>query len=342
MAKKLGSTVDSVTSVGEIYANMTETVDTILAKGQPTVELANASGLDVGTAADIVQGVVNQYKELEGQEGYIVSSLEKVSAAMKMNFGDGINYMSQALQKSGAVAEEAGMKYETFIATAGKISEITRQSGDMTGNAMKTIIARIGRVTDGDEEALSASEVSDIAKAYKSVGINVYNANGEFQDIEVTMGSLAEKWDALTDAERSYIAEKSAGTRQKNTFMVWMNEYKEISKLAEEAANADGFKDEVQDKWEKSLTARINTLKATGQQIWSNVLGGDEANATIEVLTQVLELLNLITEQAGLIPTIFAGITMTGLTKSGGRIKMLILNMVYATEAFNGNMYELS
>ena len=342
MAKKLGSTVDSVTSVGEIYANMTETVDTILAKGQPTVELSNATGLDVGVAADIVQGVVNQYKELEGQEGYIVSSLEKVSAEMKMNFGDGVEYMSQALQKSGSVAKEAGMAYETFIATAGKISEITRQSGDVTGNAMKTIVARLGRITDPDEEALSASEVSDIAKAYKSVGINVYNANGEFQDIEVTMSSLAEKWDQLTDAERSYVAEKSAGTRQKNTFMVWMNEYKEIEKLAEAAANSDGFKDEVQAKWEESLTARLNTLKATGQETWGNILGGDEANATIEVLTKVLELLNLITEQAGLIPTIFAGITMTGLTKSGGRIKMLILNMVYATEAFNGNMYELS
>lgn len=206
----------------------------------------------------------------------------------------------------------------------------------------KTIIARVGRVTDGSEEALSASEVSDIAKAYKSVGINVYNANGEFQDIEVTLGTLAEKWDSLTDAERSYIAEKSAGTRQKNTFMVWMQEYKEIEKLAQAAAESDGFMDEVQSKHEESLTARLNTLKATGQETWSNILGGDEANSVIAFLTQVLELLNKITEQAGLVPTIFAGISMAGLTKSGGRIKMLILNMVYATEAFNGNMYELS
>lgn len=342
MAKKLGSTVDSVTSVGEIYANMNESVESILAKGEPTVALSNATGLDVSTAADIVQGVVNQYKELEGQESYIVSSLEKVSAEMKMNFGDGVEYMSQALQKSGSVAKEAGMAYETFIATAGKISEITRQSGDVTGNAMKTIVARLGRITDPDEEALSASEVSDIAKAYKSVGINVYNANGEFQDIEVTMSSLAEKWDTLTDAERSYVAEKSAGTRQKNTFMVWMNEYKEIEKLAQAAAESDGFMDEVQSKHEKSLTAKINTLKATGQETWNNILGGPEAENVIKNLTLVLELLNLITEQAGLIPTIFAGITMKGLTKSGGRIKMLILNMVYATEAFNGNMCELS
>ena len=69
----------------------------------------------------------------------------------------------------------------------------------------KTIFARIGRVTDPDGEALTASEVSKIAEAYKSVGINVYNANGEFQDIDITLSTLSKQWNSLNDAQRSYI-----------------------------------------------------------------------------------------------------------------------------------------
>ena len=213
MAQDLSTTVDSVTSVAEIYANMNESVESILEKTRPTLMLSNASGLDVSTASDIIQGVTQQYTNLEGQEQHVVDSLETVSASMKMNFGSGIQAMSQAIEKSGSVAQEAGLSYEKLIALAGKVTEITRQSGDMTGNALKTIFARIGRVNDPDEEALSASEVSKIATAYKSVGISVYDANGNFQDIDITLSALADKWDTLTDAQRSYIAEQSAGRK---------------------------------------------------------------------------------------------------------------------------------
>lgn len=108
-AKNMGITVDSVTEVAEIYANTQETLEGIMAKSSPTLKLSNASGLSTGTSADIVQGVLLQYKELEGQEEHIVDGIEKISASLKMNFGDGIENMATALRKSGSVAKEAGL-----------------------------------------------------------------------------------------------------------------------------------------------------------------------------------------------------------------------------------------
>ena len=37
--------------------------------------------------------------------------------------------MSEGVQTAGSVAESAGMKFETFAASVGKISEKTRQEG---------------------------------------------------------------------------------------------------------------------------------------------------------------------------------------------------------------------
>lgn len=136
-AKEMGITVDSVTEVAEIYANTQETLQGIMTKSSPTLKLSNASGLSTGTSADIVQGVLLQYKELEGQEEHIVDGIEKISASLKMNFGEGIENMSTALRKSGSVAKEAGLEFEELVALSGKISETTRESGEVTGNALK-------------------------------------------------------------------------------------------------------------------------------------------------------------------------------------------------------------
>lgn len=84
--KNLGSSAQDVLNAAAIYANANETTESILEKAKPTVMLANASGADVSTASDQIQGVVNQFKELEGQEQRVVNSYEKISAGLAIDF----------------------------------------------------------------------------------------------------------------------------------------------------------------------------------------------------------------------------------------------------------------
>ena len=319
MAQDLGASVDSVTSVAQIYANMNETTESILASTKPTLYLTNATGMDTSSSANIIQGVVQQYKELEGQELHIVDALETVSASMKMDFALGIESMSDALERSGSIAREAGISFEELIGLAGKVTEVTRQSGEVTGSSLKTIFARLGRVTDDSEDALSASEVSNIAKAYNSVGISVYNADGSFVDATETLGKLADVWDTLTDAQRSYIAEQSAGVRQKNTFLIMMDNYEEAMELANQAENSDGFAEGVQEKYADSMEAKLNTLKSTWQETMYGIFDGDEAKAIISFLTTLLSLFNKLAgvKVVGAL-SIFSGIFGGVLSAKGG------------------------
>lgn len=210
MGKDFGASSTEVLSAAAIYANAGETAESVLAKAKPTVLLANAAGSEASTAADQIQGVIEQFNELEGKETQVVNAYEKISSGLAIDFSKGINIMSEGVQTAGSVVSEAGMKFETYAASVGKISEKTRLEGSTIGNAYKTIMARLSRSKSADED-VSEEERSNAAKAYKTIGIELYDQNGNYKDISETLTELASKWNTLTDAQRAYIAEQSAG-----------------------------------------------------------------------------------------------------------------------------------
>lgn len=93
------------------------------------------------------------------------------------------------------------LSFETFGASVAKVAERTRMEGSVIGNAYKTILARTSRSKTADSD-VSAEERGQAAAALSSVGIDVYDENGEYQDFGKTLDELSAKWDDLTDAQR--------------------------------------------------------------------------------------------------------------------------------------------
>ena len=108
LGKQLGSNAQDVLGAVSIYANATETADSILEKSKPTVMLSNASGGDVNESSDQIQAVTQQFDELEGQERRIVNSYEKISSNVAMDFKKGIGVIAEGTQNAGSVAKESG------------------------------------------------------------------------------------------------------------------------------------------------------------------------------------------------------------------------------------------
>ena len=129
LGKQLGSNAQDVLGAVSIYANATETADSILEKSKPTVMLSNASGGDVSESSDQIQAVTQQFDELEGQERRIVNSYEKISSNVAMDFKKGIGVIAEGTQNAGSVAKESGMQFEQFASSVAKVAEKTRQDG---------------------------------------------------------------------------------------------------------------------------------------------------------------------------------------------------------------------
>lgn len=202
--QELGTSATDVIDAAKIYANANETTESVLQKSQATIKLKNASGQDINTVADQVQGVINQFDGMEGQETRIVNSLEKISAGLGIDFAKGIGIMSDATQTAGSVANEAGLSFEKYAASVGKISEMTRLEGSTIGNAYKTIMARISRSKSADSD-VSDADRSNAAKALASVNISTYDNKGNFKDLEEILDELSSKWKNLSDAQKNYM-----------------------------------------------------------------------------------------------------------------------------------------
>lgn len=281
--KNLGSTAEDVLDAAAIYANANETAESVLEKAKPTMLLANASGAESSTAADQIQGVIEQFKELEGQETRVVNSYEKISSGLAIDFAKGINIMSEGVQTAGSVVEEAGMKFETYAASVGKISERTRLEGSTIGNAYKTIMARLSRSKSADED-VTAADRSNAAKAYKTIGIDLYDQNGQYKDINETLDELASKWNSLTDAQRNYISEQSAGVRNINTFNALIETWQESSALAQSALEDTDYYMSVQEKHMASMQGKFNSLRASMEGVWNSLLDTGTLNTGIDLL----------------------------------------------------------
>lgn len=145
MAKDLSMSLDNTMDIYKIYANMNTTASEIQQTARPTAILSNLSGVDASTAADQVQGILQQFHMLEDGSTtaadasmHIVDVLDKVSGSVGIDYAKGIKIISDAVQVSGQVAYDAGMSYEQLAAITAKVSERTREDGSSIGNALKT------------------------------------------------------------------------------------------------------------------------------------------------------------------------------------------------------------
>lgn len=224
MAKDLSMSLDNTMDIYQIYANMNTTSKEIQETAKPTAILSNLSGVDASTAADQVQGILQQFHMLEDGSTtaadasmHVVDVLDKISGNIGMDYAKGIKVISDAVQASGQVAYDAGMSYEQLAAVSAKVAERTREDGSSIGNAMKTIITRISKVGSMPEYAADVSneDLSQASESLHKVGVEVYNTDGSFRDLDTILSELNAKWDGLTDAQKANISYNVAATRLK-------------------------------------------------------------------------------------------------------------------------------
>lgn len=215
MAKDLSMSLDNTMDIYKIYANMNTTASEIQQTARPTAILSNLSGVDASTAADQVQGILQQFHMLEDGSTtaadasmHIVDVLDKVSGSVGIDYAKGIKIISDAVQASGQVAYDAGMSYEQLAAITAKVSERTREDGSSIGNALKTIITRttkVGKMPQYADEVDNAT-LSNASASLHAIGVDVYNPDGSDRGIITVMSELKDKWDDLTDAQQAKIA----------------------------------------------------------------------------------------------------------------------------------------
>ena len=188
------------------------------------------------------------------------------------------------------------MQFEQFAASVAKVAEITRQDGSRIGNAYKTILARTSRSQSGDLD-VSDEDRSNASKSLASIGISVYDKNGEYQDFGKTLDQLSEKWDNLSKSQQSYVAEQMAGVRNLNTMSAIISTWQDAKQLADDAVTDTDFLYEVQEKHMQKIETKTAELRAQMQEFWYNLLNSDVLKVGLDILNSALKVVNFLIEK---------------------------------------------
>jgi TP901 family phage tail tape measure protein len=281
LAKDLSMSMENSMKIYQIYANMQTSISEIEQTAKPTAILSNLSGVDTSTASDQVQGILQQFNMLnDGTEDvaatsmHVVDVLDKISANVAIDYAKGIGIITDAVTAAGAVSYDAGLSFEQLAAISAKVAERTREDGGSIGNAIKTIVTRISKVgkMPAYADEVSNEELSKASESLNEIGIAVYNADGSFRDLDVILTELRDKWDGLTDAQKSNISFQIAATRQTSKFKNILESWTDAMNLANEASLTSGNAEANQEKYEESYNGKMQKIATQWDAFWLNVM----------------------------------------------------------------------
>lgn len=255
------SSIDQVSEAAKIYANMNESMQSIMAKSKSAIMLSNVSGLNTKDTTDSIHAIINEFdlanKDVATTSTHIADSLVNISANMAMDFGQGIDEITRGIQVVGNVAKDTGkMSVEQTEATIGAIVEKTRLGGEQVGNALRTIMARVYQSKSVDPD-VSDEDMSKTSKMLSQLGVSVKDETTDsFKSFSTILQEVSDKEKNMSDSSKSAINEQMAGIRQVNILSSALQSMNKIQDLTNKGVNSNNALQDANNKHMDTAAAK--------------------------------------------------------------------------------------
>jgi TP901 family phage tail tape measure protein len=213
--------------------------------------LAAAGNLDVATAAETASKAMTQF----GLSGKDIPKLADLLAAGAATATGDVTDFAQALNQAGLVASQAGIPIEetvgalTAFAAAGLL-------GSDAGTSFRTMLLRLQNPS------------KESAKEMERLGINAFNAQGEFIGLEKLAGQLQTQLAGLTQEQRSAALAQIFGSDAVRAANVLYTQGAEGIAKYNDQVNQSGFASRVAAEQTDNLPATLTAQRRHGKR-WS-------------------------------------------------------------------------
>ena len=113
--------------------------------------------------------------------------------------------ISEGLSKFASVADTIGLSYDYATSILAALVANTRQSADVIGTSLKTILARLQSLKLG-ETLEDGVELTKYTSALDAIGVSILDLNGNLKDVDDILDDTAAKWDTLNKAQQASVA----------------------------------------------------------------------------------------------------------------------------------------
>ena len=338
-ANKLGSTIKDVYAATTLYYQQGLNSNQAMGLATETLKMARIAGLEAKDATDAMTAALRGFNmEINQMSAQRVNDVYSNLAA---NTASNVEELSTAMEKVAALANSAGMEFETTSAFLAQMIETTREAPENLGTALKTIIARFQEMKKDptklvDSEGV-AMDVNKVDTALKSIGVSLTDVNGEFRNLDDVFLEISAKWDTLTMGQQRYIATMAAGSRQQSRFIAMMSNYGRTMELIEYADNSAGASNEQFEKTLEGLDAKLNKLKNAWDQFTMGLMNNTFIKLAVDTGTKILTVINGILSAIGKLPGPLGGVTKS-LATLGVTIGMLNFGKKFTSGLIGGGV----
>lgn len=268
VARQTGQSFDETSKAALEFARQGLGAADTLVRVKDALTLTRLSGLDATSAVEGLTAAVNSFKK----EGLSTTDILNKLIAVDNKYAVSSADLIEAIKRSGAFAQEAGIGFDELTATVTVLQEATARGGSVIGNSLKTIFERVGR-----PESL---------KQLRELGVSVDSAKGGILPAIKIIDNFANSLNGMDEAAKRTALRQLAGTLQINQLSALTNALKEAEgasrrydEVLSTSANASVEAAIANNKLNETLDAQVKSLLATGTQLGS--LFGDVAIAPL-------------------------------------------------------------
>lgn len=215
------------------------------------MNLAAASGEDLGTVSDIVTDALTAFGLQAKDSGHFADVLAKASSNSNTN----VSMMGETFKYVAPLA--GAMKYSVEdTATAIGLMANAGIKGSQSGTSLRSMLTRLVKPPKEAAEAMSA------------LGISVTKSDGSMKPLRETMAELREKFSGLTESQKASYASSIAGQEAMSALLAIVNTSdKDFDKLTKAIDNSSGAAKKQADTMNQNLQGALYELGSAAESL---------------------------------------------------------------------------
>lgn len=273
LAHELGSLTSSVAESADSWLRQGRSMADTNSLIKDSLVLSKDAELSSSDASEILTATLNGFQLAADQ----ASRINDILTSIDLESASGADSIGTALMKVASQANNAGVSLEKTSAIIATIKDVTQDSDESIGTAMKSILSRMNQIKAGKFiDAETGESLNDTEKVLKKIGVSMRDNTGMFRDSEGVLDDIAKKWKTLDSNSQKAIGTAIAGTHQMNKFLSMMDNWGKVEKLTNVAYNSEGTaQKKFQDNYLNSLEAKTNQLKSSLEGLSTSLISDD-------------------------------------------------------------------
>ena len=211
LGQKLGATTTEVADSATEWLRQGKSIEDTNTLIYDTMVLSKVGMIDSSEATEYLTSAMKGYQVSVSDTLGIVDKLTAVDMEAAVSAGG----LAEGMSRVANIANLSGVSMDKLIGYLTTVSETSQKEMSEVGNSFQAIFSRMGNIKAGkfvDEE--SGENLNDVAKVLNKVGIDLFDAQGQFRNFGTVLDEVAGKWDTYDTIEQNAISTAIAGKQK--------------------------------------------------------------------------------------------------------------------------------